>query len=63
VLEFDHSTASLDLTISTDLEDKGAPYGYWGIRDVHMTRYKCDISCLTCDGVLATECLTCFENF
>ena len=34
----------------------------WGIRNLIIGLYKCDVSCATCSGSADTECLTCYPN-
>lgn len=55
-----NNTASLEITISTDLPPLGN--AYWGIYDYSFSLDICHDVCKTCNGPLSSHCLSCYTG-
>ena len=66
VINVDHTLAhSLNINIVikfTSTLSRDATEQSWGVRDIVVGVYKCDISCVTCSGPEINNCLECYSN-
>ena len=59
--EMPHKKMPFIVKFTTNLDGTSSSKS-WGIRDLIIGLYKCDVSCATCSGSANTECLTCYPN-
>ena len=51
------NTSTQSLTFKIGTTNSGS--GFWAINQLIATTYFCDVSCLTCSGLLSSQCLSC----
>ena len=57
----DHFTSNIDIKISTNLAVSSS-IGSWGIFEFKLYVDRCHGTCLTCTGLLSTQCDTCYSD-
>jgi hypothetical protein len=59
--KYQPTTDYVTLYISSNA-DLFSPYPNWGVKDLVVTVLACHSACATCNGPLATDCLTCSDT-
>ena len=59
--EMSHKKMPFTVKFSSNLDGTSSSKS-WGIRNLIIGLYLCDVSCATCSGSANTECLTCYAN-
>ena len=59
--EMPHKLMPFTVKFTTNLDGNSSSKS-WGIKNLIIGLYKCDVSCASCSGSTNTECLTCYPN-